>query len=108
MVVRIKLLVSRRTLQPEIRAQINNPATMPKQRDSELSRHAVWQGEENDFRVASEQICIRLGKTKPARGGVSRKSGKDLGNGLAGALPRGHRRQLNAWMVQKQANQFLA
>src|SRR5438552_4134588 len=84
MIVGIKLLVSRGALQPEIGAQIDNPATMPKQRNGELSRDAVRQGQENDFRIASEQVRVWFGKTKALRVRMGRESGENLGDGLTG------------------------
>ena len=107
-IVGVEFLVHRGAAETEIRAEINNNLAGGGQRNGELRRDPVGQGEKDHVRLLRQRGGVRLGKAERARHWMARKSREDAGQGLTGVLTRGHRDQLDTGMMQKEPDEFFA
>ena len=108
MVVRVKFLVNRRALEPEIGAQVNHLAARVEQRHGEFGGDAVRQRQKHHLRLLGEQFGLRLGEAQRFGARMTGELGEDLRQRLPGVLARGDGDQFRVGMVQQQPDEFFA
>jgi hypothetical protein len=108
MVMAVKIPVHGGVLEPEIRAQVNHPATFGQQGGGIFRSDAVRQRQKNDFSFFREQGRIGFGEPDSFGGRLMGEFRKRLCNGLAGKLARGDCGEFGMRMGEQQAHEFLA
>src|SRR5438094_321773 len=107
MIVTVKFPVNGGVFYSKIGAQIDHARAGGQERLSEFSRKSVRQCQENKGGFARDLFWVRIGKLESGRSLVVHETRKNLGQRLAGPLPRRCRGQIDMWMREEQTHQFL-
>src|SRR2546423_13467028 len=108
MIVTIKFPVNGGVFYSKIGAQIDYARAGGQERLGKFSRKSVRQCQENKTGLTRDLFWVRIGKLESGSGLVVDETRKNLGQRLAGPLPRRCRRKIDMWMRQKQTRQLLA
>ena len=108
MIVTIKFPVNGVVFYSKIGAQIDHARAGGQERLGEFSRKSVRQCQENKSGLSCDLVWVRIGKLESDRSLVVHETRKNLGQRLAGPLPRRCRGKIDMWMREEQTHQFLA